>query len=1079
MARLAGFPTEMYAALERIRETALRRFDSLFTPDRPIWTHVNVRSFHAHFVGGFDEGEGDFLEKYETQLRGAEPDVTQFAAELLYVQQFFTSLTKADKKLRNVEAVLAWLPRPVAIPAWARDGLAKGLAGDQSFNQQRPYQLAWLADFLLAWHGLDESSREVYLADPWRFRELVDHVKPSHKAFQPIREAWLYLIFPDTFENISSRRHKKRIREGFSTELAMSPTDSIDRDLLEIRARLSREVEEGFSFYDKALAERWQVDDEEPAKPSAEPEVSREAILQAMALFDREQRASAEWERWEANRSHKYAVVHDGRRYPAKQVLSLATGKERNTFSGGTMTNKHFVRAGFVVEELAVPAGPLAGLQAALIGILAQYGAARGSGPYTKHHPVLATFRQAQSAIKASPPVASRPTLSVEYSAGKGKWAAVPWIALLDTRETQSTQAGRYVVLLFKADQSGVYLALNQGVTGPTNDLGRHEGLKLLRERATAMRRQVAFLEQRGFSFDDSISVEHEGQAKDYDASTVAYRFYAASAVPGDDDLQHDLEAVLEAYDLVLEAESSAWIFQANPGRFDLSGALDELSEMTWLVTRHAGDIAVGDRVYLWESGPDAGIVASATVIEEVREREEDEVSLRFWRQERDSLPAARVMLRIDQVLEERIPKRRLVDDARFADLGFLRAPQGTNFAITEAHRRAIDEFFVPPILEPDDLCASFARALRTSGLSFGEEHDSIVRCFLGSLMAKPLVLLTGLSGSGKTQLALKLAEWLGGDRYRVVPVRPDWTGPESLLGYEDALLPADGDRRAWHVPDALELMLRATRDPQHAFVLILDEMNLAHVERYFADVLSGIESREAVLPNLEKGDDGYWRISSRTAARVVLPRNLFVLGTVNVDETTYMFSPKVLDRANTIEFRVPTSALPTDLTTVTRPLRSPPATELESTSLLRIALDDGWQAANAPDSLDELATLVRQVHEGLTMHSLEFGHRTYYETLRLASILYACGFERTPDVLDVFLLQKVLPRLHGSRRKIEPVLRMLGAFAYELRPPTAGGDFDVLAERPNQPAKMPRSFAKLRRMMRALYANQFTSFSD
>src|SRR4051794_21871961 len=131
MARLAGFPEETYAAMRRIRETALVRFDSLFTPDRRLWGLQNLRRFHTLFVERFDEGEGTFLEKFRKQLEGADDDVFQLAAELLYVQQFFTSLTGPEKKLDNVRTVLGWCSHPVPIPDWAVTGVKRGLAGDQ------------------------------------------------------------------------------------------------------------------------------------------------------------------------------------------------------------------------------------------------------------------------------------------------------------------------------------------------------------------------------------------------------------------------------------------------------------------------------------------------------------------------------------------------------------------------------------------------------------------------------------------------------------------------------------------------------------------------------------------------------------------------------------------------------------------------------------------------------------------------------------------------------------------------------------------------------------------------------------
>ena len=92
------------------------------------------------------------------------------SAELLYVQQFFTSLTGPEKKIENVSTVLGWSTHPVSIPEWAVVGLKRGLAGDQSFNQHRPFHLAWLNEFLMKWHDLREADRQNLLRDPWRIR---------------------------------------------------------------------------------------------------------------------------------------------------------------------------------------------------------------------------------------------------------------------------------------------------------------------------------------------------------------------------------------------------------------------------------------------------------------------------------------------------------------------------------------------------------------------------------------------------------------------------------------------------------------------------------------------------------------------------------------------------------------------------------------------------------------------------------------------------------------------------------------------------------------------------------------------
>jgi 5-methylcytosine-specific restriction enzyme subunit McrC len=141
MAKPVEVPEAIFVALQHIRETALIRYDSLFAPERKLWILDILKKFHALFVERFDIGAGSFLEKLQTQMEGAGDDLFQLAAELLYVQQFFTSVTGAEKKLENVRAVLAWCKQPPSIPKWAVDGLSWGLARDQSFNQHRPFHL--------------------------------------------------------------------------------------------------------------------------------------------------------------------------------------------------------------------------------------------------------------------------------------------------------------------------------------------------------------------------------------------------------------------------------------------------------------------------------------------------------------------------------------------------------------------------------------------------------------------------------------------------------------------------------------------------------------------------------------------------------------------------------------------------------------------------------------------------------------------------------------------------------------------------------------------------------------------------
>ncbi|MBK9267049.1 MAG: hypothetical protein IPM54_45640 [Polyangiaceae bacterium] len=387
----------------------------------------------------------------------------------------------------------------------------------------------------------------------------------------------------------------------------------------------------------------------------------------------------------------------------------------------------------------------------------------------------------------------------------------------------------------------------------------------------------------------------------------------------------------------------------------------------------------------------------------------------------------------------------------------------------------SIDE---PPLRDLKAICDDFATGLREANLVLGTHHDENVKAFVASLTTKRFLILTGLSGSGKTQLALRFGDWLGIDRVRVTPVRPDWTGAEALFGYEDALQPMRDGARAWHVPEALEFMLRAANDPDKPYLLILDEMNLAHVERYFADFLSGMETLQPCLPNLERYDDGLYRISPGTEPRLPMPANLFVVGTVNIDETTYLFSPKVLDRANTIDFKVRTEDLQLDYQ---KPGPCKPGSNAMIRGFLAISTDERYHVDHPAPKQAEFAHGLRRVHRILAEHNLEFGHRVFYEATRFSAMFAAAGHMNPHAALDRQIMHKVLPRLHGSRRKLELALCSLAAECLDpesVELDAMSSRFDPLAPMAG-PVRMPLSFDKIQRMVRALRMNQFTSFSE
>jgi 5-methylcytosine-specific restriction protein B len=824
------------------------------------------------------------------------------------------------------------------------------------------------------------------------------------------------------------------------------------------------------------------------------PPVEREKLVSALEEFDRTLRNKSDWKGWEDNRAQKWAIDHEGKLYPPKKIISMATGQPVNGFSGGIESNDYVKQRGFNVVSLREG---IKSIQEGLETILDGYIPVRESEPFNSRNVIAETFEQIARILRATDAVRKRPTIKTVISYGKGNWANVPWIAFLDDRETTTTQHGVYAVFLFKDDGAGVYLTYNQGVTDIIKAQGRQKGQEQLQQLAKERRVECAWLSDRGFLLDNSISLSQDtGLGRDYEASTIAHKLYLKGAVPNDEAILNDLESVLAAYDQyvghktveipkppISPGSKEHWLFQANPKYYDIRGALNDLQELTWSINQTPTKFRAGQTGYLWESGPNGGIIAHGTLLTDPTESESDPGEDKYFTAESDlGGRRLRVRLHVDQVLNEPIPRQSLLDHPTLKSLAVLRFANATNYTLSDDEYDAIGSLAkkVEPILDLEAIVTAFSDALRASFVDFGQDHLVLVRAFVSSLATKPLVILTGLSGSGKTQLALRFGEWLGGARLYVAAVRPDWTGAEALFGYEDALKPVVEGKPAWNVPATLAFLLRAAGDPKYPYVLILDEMNLAHVERYFADVLSGMESGKPVLPNLFKDADGYWRQRKDADEKIPFPQNVFVVGTVNIDETTYMFSPKVLDRANTFEFRVKTSDL---ASTHRKPLVCSEGHAGLIRGFLEIATNSDWHLEAGHSKAGELADQLRTLHTVMSKYGFEFGHRVFYEAMRFAALNEAAGESSLNTALDRIVMQKLLPRIHGSRRRIERLLLSLSQYCFDYSIPSLSGGVTDQVFNPESidasRVKLPYSFDKLLRMLRSLRANQFTSFTE
>lgn len=362
------------------------------------------------------------------------------------------------------------------------------------------------------------------------------------------------------------------------------------------------------------------------------------------------------------------------------------------------------------------------------------------------------------------------------------------------------------------------------------------------------------------------------------------------------------------------------------------------------------------------------------------------------------------------------------------------------------------------------------------------------------ALAAKPFVILTGTSGTGKSRSTLRLAESLqelyagqvDGQIFQLVAIGPDWTSPKKLLGFRtpfgQARTRADGSEtnESYEITETLRIILRAchpnsTKIPHF---LVFDEMNLSHVERYFAPFLSLMEASSILedgenAPIIDRqslavisellNDEKKESTEAQSAQLLVtngqplkLPPNLFYVGTVNIDETTHMFSPKVLDRAHVLEVK---ALRPSQY--VAGSGEGPTIDLAVANELLREAIDDREAdetvGSNPAAILDLLASKhgvdaaeLAQAKE-LTLKTLdgcfkllgpagfEFGFRVVKEVHGYMHVWTKAQLATGKDPaaamaewvggLDRAIFQKVLPKIHGNRSALGDSLKALAAF--------------------------------------------------
>ena len=387
------------------------------------------------------------------------------------------------------------------------------------------------------------------------------------------------------------------------------------------------------------------------------------------------------------------------------------------------------------------------------------------------------------------------------------------------------------------------------------------------------------------------------------------------------------------------------------------------------------------------------------------------------------------------------------------------------------------------------------------------EDISTLYRPYITAIKSKPFLLLAGISGTGKSRIVRELARacWdINSEEYKaqkprnfeMVQVKPNWHDSSELIGYVSRI---DGVR--YVIGPFLKFMVKAIQDPETPYFLCLDEMNLAPVEQYFAEYLSVVESRKrqddgtittdpivdysnteeykSLIDQLFPDDDDLRRayLTEEGGKRLSIPNNLIVVGTVNMDETTFSFSRKVLDRAMTIEMNE--VDLAGGLDSRHEKIGKLGAAELIGTAVEGVDVYDQHKAI-----CDKVIDYLKKVNDELEGTPFKIAYRTRNEVLLyVVNNLPYNSDEETEELkqeyviaraLDEITKMKILSRIEGDETKVSKIfLDDLGKTIKEGLEEIYDGPFDKVE---SDDAFKSVSLAKLDEMKKRLDSG-YTSF--
>jgi 5-methylcytosine-specific restriction enzyme B len=320
------------------------------------------------------------------------------------------------------------------------------------------------------------------------------------------------------------------------------------------------------------------------------------------------------------------------------------------------------------------------------------------------------------------------------------------------------------------------------------------------------------------------------------------------------------------------EQGSHVWIFQANPEFYKIREAVRSLSEQTWLVAQHRDRIRPGDRVFLWESGPDGGIVGRATVQNLPQALPNPEIERPFVVDpSKFEGVRPRVVLRDVDPIDPPLSRDTIRAQNGLTRLRIFRQPQGTNYPVTDEEAAALDALLAgrppeppPPPRPPRKLAPDW---LSEHTLWPKERLESLVETFLGP---SPQIVLAGPPGTSKTWIAKHLARFVTADRegaVRIVQFHPSYSYEQFIEGLRPVV--ERGGIQFSRVDGVVLELVRDIKARPGLRVLVIDEMNRANLPSVFGELMYLFEYRNE-------------RIRLQYSGDFALPGDLKFIGTMN-----------------------------------------------------------------------------------------------------------------------------------------------------------------------------------------------------